>query len=113
MSEQIKPCPFCGEAEEIDESGMPMGSKWVHCYKCGAEGPSKSDCSHIAKWNAAHNSPEWRSEPPDKPGLWISARNNSYTDAQFATEVDILEKPARLIRLGALWCGPFDVQKPF
>ena len=53
VSETLKPCPFCGEA---NVGFGRTGQKWqtVSCNECGAEGP----CTEIdrdliiAKWNA-------------------------------------------------------------
>ena len=38
--EELKPCPFCGEAENIDYGtyyGTLKGFDYVQCQNCGAE----------------------------------------------------------------------------
>ena len=55
MSEELKPCPFCGGEARIDST--PYGSKvriyWVLCEDCGAEDGSILDSQKEAKksWN--------------------------------------------------------------
>lgn len=57
----IDPCPFCGERERMDVKG-DYAAKWVHCWCCGASGPTVSligwrrtgqTKGAIARWNAA------------------------------------------------------------
>ena len=59
MSEQIKPCPFCGsnecEAFSQDEDDCPYMSAIVRCFSCDAQsaqqvGPGKIQRA-IAAWN--------------------------------------------------------------
>ena len=59
MSEQIKPCPFCGsnecEAFSQDEDDCPYQSAIVRCFSCDAQsaqqvGPGKINRA-IAAWN--------------------------------------------------------------
>lgn len=41
MSEELKPCPFCG-ADEIEDWGEATWSrpaKWMYCTCCHARGP--------------------------------------------------------------------------
>lgn len=57
----IDPCPFCGETWHMDVRGDD-GARWVHCWSCGANGPTSTSIGKrrpdkmgeaIAKWNAA------------------------------------------------------------
>ncbi len=43
MSNELKPCPFCGanDAVETDMEGMRRTVYFVSCNKCGAAGPSR------------------------------------------------------------------------
>lgn len=43
MSDELKPCPFCGanDAVETDMEGMRRTVYFVSCNKCGAAGPSR------------------------------------------------------------------------
>ena len=48
MSEELKPCPFCGATF----LGVQPGGWWVWCENCGAEGPAKHTREEsIAAWN--------------------------------------------------------------
>jgi Lar family restriction alleviation protein len=48
MTEELKPCPFCGS----EVVGLYAGHRII-CYRCGAEGPSMDDeaAPNIAGWN--------------------------------------------------------------
>lgn len=109
----LKPCPFCGETEDF-ETKTASGGGCVQCQSCAAEGPWMAYSNEAAgRWNKRSHG-EWRNEPPDRPGLWISARDGSYIEGQFATVEDLRHpRPARLIRPGAKWIGPFEVENPF
>jgi Lar family restriction alleviation protein len=37
MSDDLKPCPFCG-GKDVDGKMHKDGR--VHCYRCGADGPA-------------------------------------------------------------------------
>jgi Lar family restriction alleviation protein len=51
MSDELKPCPFCGEIE-INTSSNGMDSEFAVCENCGAEGPSKGTrFDAIGAWN--------------------------------------------------------------
>lgn len=69
MQVELKPCPFCGEAAELDtrqgfrhyRTGEPMEKVSVYCISCSAEishYPGDLDCDReetaelcIAAWN--------------------------------------------------------------
>lgn len=50
MSEELKPCPFCGS-----ENAAPYAVKSCHsvlCVACGGEGPeAESEAAAIEAWN--------------------------------------------------------------
>lgn len=54
---ELKPCPFCGEAEDIDYgiyNGTMRGFDYVQCQNCGAEVRALHNCEWIAAeelWN--------------------------------------------------------------
>ena len=35
----MKPCPFCGEADDLEPGVAVDGNHFVVCAQCGAEGP--------------------------------------------------------------------------
>ncbi len=50
MTDELKPCPFCGGEALID--GDLLGASWVICRECGASGAQEdSDAEAIAAWN--------------------------------------------------------------
>ena len=57
MPNELKPCPFCGESEDIDYgimSGTMKGFDYVQCQNCGAEINSVHNGEYIEaieKWN--------------------------------------------------------------
>jgi len=56
MSEKLKPCPFCGEKDEI-RHGDRRGTRWamMYCDECGATGPdAETDADAITAWNRRH-----------------------------------------------------------
>jgi Lar family restriction alleviation protein len=60
MTEQLKPCPFCGGINVI-HSGYRM-----YCHACGAEGPdadSADESAAIAAWNRRAQPAQAGAEP--------------------------------------------------
>ena len=53
MTDELKPCPFCG-SEDVQEAG-PLGfsQSWVvFCLDCAIEGPKReAQADAIAAWN--------------------------------------------------------------
>ena len=64
MSEQLKPCPFCGGDAEI-YSTLPEHT-YVYCRRCGA-------CGWAAR-NTAEAADAWNSRSPS--GSWVLADND-------------------------------------
>lgn len=53
MPEELKPCPFCGEKDFLEETELDGGrTTCVWCNHCGSQGPY-ADNEKIAKklWN--------------------------------------------------------------
>ena len=51
MSEEFKPCPFCGGIETTISSNC-VETQFVTCLSCGAEGPGGRDIEAARKlWN--------------------------------------------------------------
>lgn len=61
---KLKPCPFCGETQEIMSVYNGCGSYWAECKTCHAQGPcvvfnvryQSGRASAVKNWNK-------RSEP--------------------------------------------------
>lgn len=54
-----KPCPFCGNTEEIEVQYRGLGLYCVWCGKCGARGSQRNtERSAIRKWNACNKRKE-------------------------------------------------------
>jgi Lar family restriction alleviation protein len=54
---ELKPCPFCGDDEELRVCQPPhMRGHWVaHCGACGGEMQAESENGAIAGWNTRHS----------------------------------------------------------
>jgi len=47
----LRPCPFCG-AGNVEMYDRRMSTWWVHCYRCGTEGPIGRDVETAKRmWN--------------------------------------------------------------
>jgi len=53
MTDDLKPCPFCGETPTQQNA---QGS-WVYCHGCGTDGPYVPD--PIAAWNTRTDTATW------------------------------------------------------
>lgn len=54
MSEELKPCPFCGEKEELYPAmkGMGGGKPYaIDCVGCGFDFVPRAGVDVIAAWN--------------------------------------------------------------
>ena len=58
MSDKLKPCPFCGELEDLqwqegdDESNYTGGYVWVNCPVCDCNGPKgETQRETVELWN--------------------------------------------------------------
>lgn len=70
MSDELKPCPFCGGEAHIDgTTWRPSDGEevaWVVCKLCNAYGPTFPVKEAIAAWN--------RRTPPAEPGNPLDPR---------------------------------------
>lgn len=55
MSEDLKPCPFCGESASIERYGTRRFSTIVSCDWCGCSHESSEEFNHGREWNTRHN----------------------------------------------------------
>jgi transcription elongation factor Elf1 len=46
---KAKPCPFCGSLS----LSMSRLNNYVHCHKCGADGPEVESRDHDHRWRMA------------------------------------------------------------
>lgn len=54
MSEELKPCPFCGGVDVKLRQHLATNMSWVSCTECGLEAPSETgwtDDISIEYWN--------------------------------------------------------------
>lgn len=62
MTEELKPCPFCGSTHLVigrclssDSDNPAQGIEYIECLKCGTQGPwhkvTKSHTRIINDWN--------------------------------------------------------------
>lgn len=62
MSDELKPCPFCGEAVEMHDYTDKPACAWVMIHRCEAVGPirleSYSGGALRDRWNARAQPPE-------------------------------------------------------
>ncbi len=70
MSEQLKPCPFCGEQIKVLNFETNQGTKWgfASCPYCCATGPetrTSYDTSENAPWHEKAVK-EWNNRPTEK-----------------------------------------------
>lgn len=82
MTQEIKPCPFCGSSkcQEIYQHGFAEG--WVvRCNSCGANGAAFAyDQDAVEKWNDVSSVSVWRPiDTAPKDGTKILA--NTYKGA--------------------------------
>lgn len=78
MSEELKPCPFCGnDCILVYEEGDYGYSEVVKCQKCGIQFilPGETNQNTINAWNTRHESgelPQWAIDAIEKEifGLW-------------------------------------------
>lgn len=63
MSEELKPCPACGNHDVVVRIDTKVA---VHCSMCGMCGPCapmQDEDYVIRQWNALPRALEWTSEP--------------------------------------------------
>jgi Lar family restriction alleviation protein len=51
MSEELKPCPFCGGEAEIERYGTPRYSTIYSCTECGCRLETGETFNHGDTWN--------------------------------------------------------------
>ncbi|MDE2105998.1 MAG: Lar family restriction alleviation protein [Patescibacteria group bacterium] len=50
MSEELKPCPFCGSDEQAIR--LDDNSRYVMCLKCSARGPAAEKTVYYSRYGA-------------------------------------------------------------
>lgn len=76
MSEKLKPCPFCGEAEHLYPSYRNMGAGKpyaIDCLGCGMDFVPRDGMDVIAMWNRRTPAePQVEADPSAVFSAWIS-----------------------------------------
>lgn len=63
MSEQLKPCPFCGGDAEISRYGNSKMSTMYHCNWCGVALETSEEHNHGERWNERFETPMQKAAP--------------------------------------------------
>lgn len=110
----IKPCPACDSDYDGDWSHGTAGSQLVcgnpGCKLCGPCGIDMEDAEK--RWNAMPRRGDglaWRSEPPDRTGVWCYTTHEGGDNFYFAHVDDrYINEGASLYLKGSVefWCGP-------
>lgn len=69
MSEELKPCPFCGSVVNPESFIETQGTKWgaIVCQECGAVGPDvRTSYKPFAEWGR-DAAKEWNTRADSKP----------------------------------------------
>lgn len=76
MNNKLKPCPFCGEKNNLTYDGLLSEIYWIRCGECCATGPTKDTMEEaIKEWNSRAEpdqvdfSPEWLMSERQRHGL--------------------------------------------
>jgi len=56
MSNEIKPCPFCGSTDV--DAGDSALAEWATCNNCQAAGPPSNSGDHYDRWNERSDATE-------------------------------------------------------
>lgn len=89
MSKKLKPCPSCGDADNIDLENDGFFF-FVSCA-CGCSGPHfPSRKEAIEEWNALPRVLKWTDKSPTEPGLYfIRMGKSGAVLPQYVDEKDI------------------------
>lgn len=97
MSEQLKPCPFCGGDAEISRYGNSKMSTMYHCNWCGVSLETSEEHNHGERWNDRFETPMQKCAPEMhellKDLLGNSSFNVEHSDA--ADKIELMFAKAR------------------
>ena len=112
MSEELKPCPYCGDA-------MPVVSEAGKCYTiecgCGMTGPYGNEpVEVITSWNSLPRHLQWTTETPTKEGhYWFRTIVDPDTGTTGPTDVVYYCPGSDIVRNlpDGMWSGPIPEPK--
>ena len=111
MSEELKPCPYCGETvsqKDVCDDGNFLA---VYCPNCSMRGPYAYRPEHdaVAMWNALPRKLRWTREKPTKDGWYWHDQGLGfgivieYVDMEIGPTGGVLEDE--------MWAGPIPEPK--
>ena len=69
MSEELKPCPFCGGEAEIERCGTVKQSQIINCADCG--------CTHESgDIYLQHGARDWNQRHDEMPDKYLATQSN-------------------------------------
>lgn len=80
MSEELKPCPFCGGEAEFERKGDRRQSTIVSCTCCGATQECGEEWGHGKTWNTRHIPEGYALVPVEPTRAMREAFHDSYED---------------------------------
>lgn len=84
MSEEMKPCPFCGSYDVVVDETYTSG--YVRCRSCGVEGSMRDSCAEaVAAWNSRAIDVDALREVVDE--LECAYRSDDYASADALCEL--------------------------
>lgn len=80
MSEELKPCPACGNPDVMVRIDTKVAVYCSMCGMCGPCAPIQDEDYVIRQWNALPRALEWTDEPPKVPGdYWLRYKSAGKT----------------------------------
>ena len=102
MSDELKPCPFCGGAPDMLDA---MSESWALCTSCHASGPARNRPVAAAKaWNTSATEDALRAQLGEVVALLRKLRVNHPTKS-WGPDRRMLKQMSTGAETCALWDG--------